>query len=57
MEFGILISALGKNLGKISKWLTTQIVMEVSEVIIVVQESKGFVLDIESLRNVGANVG
>ena len=56
MKFAILISALGKNLKKISKWLNHEIFDEIHEVIIIVQSSKGFESKIKVLEKIGCNI-
>ena len=56
MKFAILISALGKNLKKINKWLNHEIFNEVYEIIIVVQLSKGFESEIEMLKKIGCAI-
>ena len=56
MKLAILISALGKNLKKINRWLNHEILKEIHETIIVVQSFKGFESEIEILKGIGCNV-
>jgi len=56
MKFSILISALGKNLKKITKWLNHEIFLEVHEIIIVVQSSENFESEIKKLKKIGCNI-
>ena len=56
MKFAILISALGKNLKKINKWLNHEIFNEVHEIIIVIQSSKGFESEIKILEKIGCSI-
>jgi hypothetical protein len=55
MKFAIVISALGKNLYKISEWISKEIVNEVDEIIIIIQESKGFSREVNLLNSIGIN--
>ena len=55
MKLSIIISALGKNLYKISDWITKEIVNEVDEIIIIIQDSKGFIREVNLFREIGIN--
>ena len=55
MKFSIIISALGKNLYKISDWISKEIVNEVDEIIVIIQASKGFIREVNLLREIGIN--
>ena len=55
MKFSIIISALGKNLYKISKWISKEIVNEVDEIIVIIQNSKGFNREVNLLKDLGLN--
>jgi len=55
MKLSIIISALGKNLYKISQWIDKEIINEVDELIVIIQNSKGFIREVNLLRDLGVN--
>tara|TARA_B100001250_G_scaffold126123_1_gene107317 strand:+ start:21 stop:797 length:777 start_codon:yes stop_codon:yes gene_type:complete len=56
MTLSIIISALGSNLNKINHWISSEILEKVNEIIIVVQNSKGYEKEINTLENLGCKL-
>jgi len=56
MTLSIIISALGSNLNKINHWISSDILEKVNEIIIVVQNSKGYEKEINILKNLGCKL-
>ena len=56
MTLSIIISALGVNLNKINHWISSEIFNKIDEVIIVVQNSKGYEREINYLQDLGCKV-
>ena len=56
MTLSIIISALGPNLNKINHWISSEILEKVNEIIIVVQNSKGYEKEINTLENLGCKL-